>query len=48
MNETKIPRSKAGGFYFFMAVKKKIKRVLVIYSLFVLIYVYVIEKLQKN
>lgn len=39
---------KSWGILFFMEVKKKIKRVLVIYSLFVLIYVYVIEKLQKN
>ena len=39
---------KSWGILFFMVVKKKIKRVLVIYSLFVLIYVYVIERLQKN
>ena len=42
------PSAKSWGILFFMVVKKKIKRVLVIYSLFVLIYVYVIEKLQKN
>lgn len=42
------PLAKSWGILFFMVVKKKIKRVLVIYSLFVLIYVYVIEKLQKN
>ena len=44
----KSPGQKLGDFIFFRAIKKKIKRVLVIYSLFVLIYVYVIEKLQKN
>ena len=43
------PPVKSWGFLFFCgSEEKKIKRVLVIYSLFVLIYVYVIEKLQKN